>query len=200
MKVNSLVFSSSEFQLGDAGTGTLLVSNEGKGAGTATVQLQTDGRVLGQQPVSLGPGATQTVSIPFTTWGAGTFTVQALLDGQSKIVASLTVRAPALANAQSTHQDLTCKDHVPLHLTFQNGGDGVARNVMVAATIYNTNNVAQDSKQAAVGSVPAGGSGQADFDLFAPDTCGRDDYYHVTYVITPQYGEALTATTPPFSL
>lgn len=126
--------------------------------------------------------------------------VQAMLNNVASLLATLTVLAPSLGNANFDYEDLACTDHVPITFTFQNSGDGSARNVAVTVAIFNANNVQQDTKTTSAGNVPAGASGSASFDLFAPDSCGRDDYYHVTFTATPQYGDALEVATQPFSL
>jgi hypothetical protein len=144
-------------------------------------------------------GNTRDVALAFGAMTPGSITVVATL-ADSESTAYLTVRSPDLSSSTWNYQDLTCTDSVPFSVDVKNVGTGIARSARVDVQIFNENNVAQDQGSAPAGSVSPGQTQRVGFNLFARDSCGRDDYYHVTVTITPQYGQAVQWTTRPFSI
>lgn len=188
-----------EAQLGDEVRVVVSVRNVGDAEGIPRVAIPLGDARLSALAMAVEPGATHDATATARPTRGGSLEVVATVDG-SRGTTYVTVRAPRLSDAQWDHEDLWCTDRVPFSVTVHNGGDGVARDAVLKATIYNENNVAQDEKTAALGTIEPGRSGSASVSLFARDTCGRDDYYFVKFSITPRFGQDVSATTSRFSI
>lgn len=200
LTIQSFVFSASDVELGDSVTATLIVANKASSSVFAQLGLTVDGQTVESHPISVPGQGTLQRSFTYRPFEGGTLNVQPTINGQPQALALLKVRAPAIAEVRLVPDDPWCKDEVPVHIYFKNAGDGTAKSVQVSATIYNMNNVAQDSEEAEAGDVAPQATGTVDFSLFAPDTCGRDDYYWVEFTIAPRFGRSATFKTEPFSI
>jgi len=87
-----------------------------------------------------------------------------------------------------TYQDLWCNDKVPFSFSVYNGGPTTVTNIQISVT------GGYQDFTATAPSIQVGYSQPVQGNIYAHDTCGKDDIYRIQVSATPSSGQGTAQT------
>jgi hypothetical protein len=185
--------------LGDPFVAEATVVNQGDNQSADTLQVRLGETVLLSKSVDLEAKAFAKVTLEFEVDSYGEHSLTFAF-GEGTQDVDVRVRAPTVEDIRFDYTNLACKANVPFTITFRNGGDGEARDVVVTARVVNMSEIEQSNGTKTIARVAAGKSATASFDLFAPDVCDQEDYFRVRATLEPRHLDPTPFVSEPFVL
>lgn len=186
--LSNLQISPSPIELGDVSIVTVTVGNDGATAATGTLRVSATDETLATKSVQLDPGATQTLSLQVRPTEGGTLPITVrVLSSTAVIEGQLVVRAPDIQNEGGRYQDdlkMYCNSALFYTASFDNGGTGVLRDVVVTAIVSLPNGTEHARSSSEPQDILAGRHADITVSPAVTQRCGQDDEYDMRIVLT----------------
>lgn len=172
-------------ELGDVSVLTVTVANDGATDASGTLRVaMPDGSVLASAPVELAPGASARVPLQVRPDAGGVIPLVVSMSSSTvTATTNITVRAPQLANPAGAFNDGMCDTYLGYTLSFDNLGDGVARQVVLTAIVTTPDGAEHSRWSSEPQDVVAGQRAAIGVAPPIQQRCGADDVYDLRIVV-----------------